>query len=369
MTIFSQPLRMTGVKNLYSPRSSPTLPNSRVKTRSPAALPTSALGAVLLFFERFSGRVPLTRASSSSTWARDWSRSLRSSWSSDSPSPPARKGGRGSRLLRFRRASSDPSSLVFLFMGGGLSASFVAKISGDATLHRRPAFPARRRCDGGAVPSQHGSSSPSGLAVRRRGLVRDQALVANPDHRHAGRGGCFPPRACGAERAGGGVDKGGATWFARQNHFEWMFHPLPRAPYCTDHEAAFVNAPIWCSPSSAMAKRPPIRSASSPITTWCRTSSAACRSSSPIERSATPVWCGRRRSTGGPALPSRRDQQPELHHARRGDRLWWQQVTARRSSGRSKANGSNRRSADEMTFDLFREENPRSRVCGQIAGC
>ena len=31
-----------------------------------------------------------------------------------------------------------------------------------------------------------------------------------------------------------------ATWFARQNHFEWMFHPLVRTAYAKTSEAAFV---------------------------------------------------------------------------------------------------------------------------------
>lgn len=31
-----------------------------------------------------------------------------------------------------------------------------------------------------------------------------------------------------------------ATWFARQNHFEWMFHPLVRTAYAKTNEAAFV---------------------------------------------------------------------------------------------------------------------------------
>ena len=31
-----------------------------------------------------------------------------------------------------------------------------------------------------------------------------------------------------------------ATWLARQNHFEWMFHPLPNAAYSRPGEAAFV---------------------------------------------------------------------------------------------------------------------------------
>ena len=32
-----------------------------------------------------------------------------------------------------------------------------------------------------------------------------------------------------------------ATWFARQNHFEWMFHPLANAAYAKVSEAAFVD--------------------------------------------------------------------------------------------------------------------------------
>lgn len=32
-----------------------------------------------------------------------------------------------------------------------------------------------------------------------------------------------------------------ATWLARQNHFEWMFNPLPNPAYASLNEAAFVN--------------------------------------------------------------------------------------------------------------------------------
>ena len=31
-----------------------------------------------------------------------------------------------------------------------------------------------------------------------------------------------------------------ATWFARQNHFEWMFQPLPNAAFATANDAGFV---------------------------------------------------------------------------------------------------------------------------------
>ena len=31
-----------------------------------------------------------------------------------------------------------------------------------------------------------------------------------------------------------------ATWFARQNHFEWMFHPLAQTAYAKTGEAGFV---------------------------------------------------------------------------------------------------------------------------------
>lgn len=32
-----------------------------------------------------------------------------------------------------------------------------------------------------------------------------------------------------------------ATWLARQNHFEWMFNPLPNPAYVKSTEASFVN--------------------------------------------------------------------------------------------------------------------------------
>jgi hypothetical protein len=33
----------------------------------------------------------------------------------------------------------------------------------------------------------------------------------------------------------------GAAWLARQNHFEWMFNPLPNAAYAKAAEVTFVN--------------------------------------------------------------------------------------------------------------------------------
>jgi hypothetical protein len=33
----------------------------------------------------------------------------------------------------------------------------------------------------------------------------------------------------------------GATWFARQNHFEWMFNPLAKAAYARAAEADFLT--------------------------------------------------------------------------------------------------------------------------------
>jgi hypothetical protein len=33
----------------------------------------------------------------------------------------------------------------------------------------------------------------------------------------------------------------GATWLARQNHFEWMFNPLPNPAYARVADASFVN--------------------------------------------------------------------------------------------------------------------------------
>ena len=33
----------------------------------------------------------------------------------------------------------------------------------------------------------------------------------------------------------------GATWLARQNHFEWMFNPLPNPAYAKSADANFIN--------------------------------------------------------------------------------------------------------------------------------
>jgi hypothetical protein len=33
----------------------------------------------------------------------------------------------------------------------------------------------------------------------------------------------------------------GATWLARQNHFEWMFNPLPDPAYAKVAEVTFIN--------------------------------------------------------------------------------------------------------------------------------
>jgi hypothetical protein len=33
----------------------------------------------------------------------------------------------------------------------------------------------------------------------------------------------------------------GATWLARQNHFEWMFNPLPKPAYVKASEVNFIN--------------------------------------------------------------------------------------------------------------------------------
>ena len=32
-----------------------------------------------------------------------------------------------------------------------------------------------------------------------------------------------------------------ATWLARQNHFEWLFNPLPNPAYCRSADAGFVT--------------------------------------------------------------------------------------------------------------------------------
>ncbi len=52
-----------------------------------------------------------------------------------------------------------------------------------------------------------------------------------------------------------------ATWFARQNHFEWMFNPLPNAAYAGVGEAGFVadNEMVMAVESNGEAVAYPIR--------------------------------------------------------------------------------------------------------------
>ena len=38
------------------------------------------------------------------------------------------------------------------------------------------------------------------------------------------------------------VALGGCAWLARQNHFEWMFHPIPRVAFAAADEADHVAA-------------------------------------------------------------------------------------------------------------------------------
>ena len=111
------------------------------------------------------------------------------------------------------------------------------------------------------------------------------------------------------------------TWFARQNHFEWMFNPLPRPSRRRAEAAGFVVERDMVLAVDVNGEPSRTRSARSAITISSTTSSEGRRSSPRIERSVTPVWCGSR--VDGRTLTFRLDrhQQPELHHAGRGDRL------------------------------------------------
>ncbi len=52
-----------------------------------------------------------------------------------------------------------------------------------------------------------------------------------------------------------------ATWLARQNHFEWMFHPLANAAYAKTAEAGFVadNDVVLAVESNGEAVAYPVR--------------------------------------------------------------------------------------------------------------
>ena len=92
-----------------------------------------------------------------------------------------------------------------------------------------------------------------------------------------------------------------AAWFARQNHFEWMFNPLPqprlrRRP----RKATFVDAGRSGDgrvdvDGDAVAY--PIRQIG--YHHVVNDGIGGTPSSPRIERSVTPVWCGDRRSTDG----------------------------------------------------------------------
>ena len=86
-----------------------------------------------------------------------------------------------------------------------------------------------------------------------------------------------------------------ATWFARQNHFEWMFNPLPMAAYARAGEVDFLTDAdmVLAVEINGEAVAYPVRLMA--YHHWSRTLSAANTSSPLIERSVTPVWCGRRR--------------------------------------------------------------------------
>jgi len=51
-----------------------------------------------------------------------------------------------------------------------------------------------------------------------------------------------PRRAQAVAAAGAVALAAGAAWLSRQNHFEWMFAPLPEARYARARDAAFVGA-------------------------------------------------------------------------------------------------------------------------------
>ena len=88
------------------------------------------------------------------------------------------------------------------------------------------------------------------------------------------------------------------TWFARQNHFEWMFNPLPNADYARAGEAGFVADGDMVMAVEINGEAVPIPCARWLITTSLMTSSEASRSWRLTERSVTPVWCGNQKLTG-----------------------------------------------------------------------
>ena len=132
-----------------------------------------------------------------------------------------------------------------------------------------------------------------------------------------------------AGTAGARFPSCGGAWFARQNHFEWMFNPLkqpavrrrrqsdvrPRRRHRHGREHQGRGRRL----SDPAARLPPHRQ---------RRRRRQSRSSPRIERSATPVWCGARCWTGRRLtfrLAGINNQNFVMRDEQTG--TWWQQVS------------------------------------------
>jgi len=85
-----------------------------------------------------------------------------------------------------------------------------------------------------------------------------------------------------------------ATWLARQNHFEWMFHPLPNAAYARPGGAAFVADAdmVMAIESNGDAVAYPIRLMAYHHLVQDTVGDTAYRRDV-LNARVTPVWCGK----------------------------------------------------------------------------
>jgi hypothetical protein len=154
-----------------------------------------------------------------------------------------------------------------------------------------------------------------------------------------------------------------ATWFARQNHFEWMFQPLPEAAFARATEASFAGDQdmVLAVEASGDAVAYPVRQlayhhlamdtvAGEPVVaTYC----TLCHTGL--------VW---KRTLDGRVLTFRLYGINNQNMLMRDDQTgsWWQQATGQAIQGPLRGRRLEPMVHDEIAFAVFRRERPGGRV-------
>jgi hypothetical protein len=156
---------------------------------------------------------------------------------------------------------------------------------------------------------------------------------------------------------------GAATWFARQNHFEWMFNPLPEAVFARAPEAAFAGDAdmVLAVAAGTDAVAYPVRQmayhhlvmddvAGEPVVaTYC----TLCHTGL--------VW---KRTLDGRVLTFRLYGINNQNMLMRDDQTgsWWQQATGQAIQGPLRGRRLEPVVHSEVAFAVFRREHPGGRV-------